>query len=1557
MSTHRGTVRRWIIASALGLVLLVGAAILFLRVQFHGGQLADEIEDLLNSNMRGRVSIGTVDWPARSLPTVVTGGWVPVTVRDVRVWDAEGKQILQIERIDAELDVHALIFGNNDFVLRHVVFDGGWAILEEIPEPYPLHEYDTTVFSVLAAFYGERKPGYHLGATAGTAPVFDLRDLEVKNVDLTLLLDHRPELVDGVEVRRHGVVAQIENVSGKGFFYADGSDPLVPKLYFSLPQDHDAPLRADKALVTVEDEYTFDLHDLVVTRLAQVPEDWPDDPVAQDLDFALSATDPFGAKVDLTGRMIDLAHSAFGGTYDVVVTVTDAAGLARRIDSSMGGDDLTITLDVRGPVLFPRVGATLERLEYTVEISEGEPPLRLHLDQAKAEFDLATESGKLEETIGRVEQPGDDGVVELNATFSLSPYSARANVAITQPIEAAQWLPPTVSRLVGSRVHGSFTADGDSNFVLRVDDLDLHLGRIHIDRGALIAENELADITFRGLRLRADGTTARLDGEYHPGDETFALDLDLDSRDLDAWLRRAGVTPLASSVSGKVEAHGSLTDPRAAGTVRIGGIPVIADLTTTFAYGDLALEVSRGRSTTIGDISAAGRVAFDRTPRIERLRVVGRNVDLSKLPGAEGLATGRASLDVAASGPFDGVQLDATLSSDDATILGQRTDSVRACYNHDPSDPVCAGVAAVDPDKASACTDAARRGGQCLIAGVVRTDGGRATVIAGADADGRLDGRVALDSLPIDSLAQLAGSDRLPAGGTASVSLDLAGTLGAPTADGTMSMLRTWLFGAYLGDERFEVRVASSDDPAAECASDRPEPTTSTGLLALCGELRDGRIVVAAVLQTSGTMPVKARVDLRRIELDPFVDLQALLGAPAPVRAWTSGTITIDTELARAGAPLDVRVELPEIALLLERTDADGRPAPLVVASTSPLSARFDGTTIALGRPVSFRTPAGAITLDGKATGGALAFTLDADLDLGDVQPLIGSLFDDASGRARIVARVGGTVDTPAVDATAELEGIVLRPAGQDTELRVEYAKLDLNPAKGLSFGPLTIAITDRSSGEYAELTARGGMKLDGFRPVTWGVIVDGELAGKLLLALAPQALTQASGVAKLELTVSGEGADPTISGELTFDPRRPFAVMPRGLRREVILSRGRIEFTEDEIVFDAVSGSLDDEGRISKVVGVIDLEDFAPVAGDVTLSADGIPFRVPRTIDLVLSADDLRLVWGDDVDGDGVPDMDVAGAVEIVQGRYLQDLDVGEFLRPETSAGGATKPFWEEYPMLGAARLDVTIDARSLAVVNNIANIELAGEVTLQGTPQSPQLDGEIQVQRGQFKLPATRAQFTRMRGSVQFERFKRFPRESPTVLLVSEADYRDSTGQDHLITLTLEGPLSLLNWDLTTSSGLNKSQTISLLLSGRAPEEARRGASLLDSDPTRIDPTTNPTQGAADQFLKDFAGDFISLLVADPLKDIDFLDVARVEVGTGSVSFYGEKDLGSAARVVGGAEQTIRGRTLNLRLEVKSTIGLSVQFGGLSKDFDDPAEEDITDYETKLVYRWFLP
>ncbi|MCX5743189.1 MAG: translocation/assembly module TamB domain-containing protein, partial [Proteobacteria bacterium] len=318
-----------------------------------------------------------------------------------------------------------------------------------------------------------------------------------------------------------------------------------------------------------------------------------------------------------------------------------------------------------------------------------------------------------------------------------------------------------------------------------------------------------------------------------------------------------------------------------------------------------------------------------------------------------------------------------------------------------------------------------------------------------------------------------------------------------------------------------------------------------------------------------------------------------------------------------------------------------------------------------------------------------------------------------------------------------------------------------------------------------------------------------------------------------------------------------------------------------------------------------------------------------------------------------------VGGAVSVVSGVYKTNFDLADRITKICLSTPPAKPFWEEYPAFGNASLALTLDVRKFAVDNNIATIEMSGkDIEVTQTPRDPRLSGSILVQQGSFRVPGTRASFSNTHGSVDFSENEHA--SNPTLGVTSEANFRDLSGQEHVITMRIDGTLERPEWDLTTSTGYNKSQTLSLLVLGRNQEQLRRslGDQSLGTDPTHVDPTTNPSAGFADQIVKDLAGDWVSGLIGGSLERLTGLDVLRFDIGFGSVGIHFEKKVLENARVLGDFETTIRGSTSNLRAEFLTPFSTFVIQGGLlNKNFNDPAEQDIQDLNLKLTYRLFIP
>jgi hypothetical protein len=1592
----RRPLRRWLAIFGIGLVLTLAAAVGILRVLFHGEDLAASIAETLNRRMRGHVEVRSIEWPMSALPKVVTGGWVPATLLDVRVFDDRNQLVIEASRVTGEIDIHRLMLGHHDFVFRDIRVRGGNVLLEQVPEPYPLHAYDTTVISLLSAFYPHRKPGYGAGIYATTGAVFDLRDFHLEDVDLEVRIGPTTSVdnTTGTPVERTVYTTRLvlDDVDAEGFLYNDPSDPLVPRFYFQL-----AP-RAEHATIEIfsdgkSAEYTFELDRLDVTRLAQIPRGWPADNVANTLELKAEGHSVEGGTIQIAGQLIDYWDRPYDGRWSLDVTGSELGKtINARIDPMFSGDHLAATLSLRGPyVALPRIEFTLTGLDAAVDLRDGEPPLELSLARLKGSLDLVNDQGVLDETIAR----GAGGEVSLSAQFGLSPYFVDADIHILRPIDLGPWLPETVRTRVGRKLSGRLHGLGDTNDKFRIDDLDLEMGLARIDGGALLAETNFDKVYFEGLRIGLGRTRARIDGVIDTDAESLDLIIaGVDAPDLGAWLQRLGAPVLAQSAQGRITVGGTMASPTARADLRLAGVPSVGEVDVQGGLANDMLTIDGASTAGLGgSLRAQGRMRVS-SPWIERFDVEAAAIELGRVPGLAGVARGKLDAQVSLKGPLDRrLEVTGRVSADSLEIAGETFTGVAMCVNQ--------------PDRAAQCRheefalsadDEARcraKGGRCLVARADRTGGGHLDVAVITDRKGALSGGIVVDDLPVAAITRLAGTD-LPIGGSAAARLDLGGTLSAPTADGALSLLRGWIFGAFFGDATLAVEPAGP------------------GTIRVHGAILGGRLAIDATVGTQAPYPASVTLDLRRVELDPFVDVAALIGRePDTVRAWATGRITVVTELApaRGQPPIDATVALSELVAMVDDVDAEGRPAPLTLRATSPVSVRWDGVTARLACvdlqagqqpalrgaraketpcPLTLATPAGAITLEGSASLARLDLKASGVLDMAFLAPLLSEYFDASGGTAQLEATIAGSSAAPQLNLGLLLDQVWVRPLRQETVVRIPTGHIGLKNNTDLGVTGLIIEVDDPYSDEHASLTVRASVKLEDFTPVRWSVAVEGGLAGKMLLAAAPQTFSRASGVAAIELYMIGEGRLPVVDGEIRLDPRQPLAITPRELRRELVLSTGTIRIADiddgaDELcdsepvpVIQAASsgragryrialchaaGSIDDEGRLRDIHGSleVDADTMAMTGGDLTIMADGLPFRIPRTLDLVVNTRPLHL-FRDDLTGRWL----VEGTLELVTGRYIRNFELDEVLTPKAPAGGPTTPFWESYPAIGNAELRLALDVRKFAFDSNIGDVDFAGELDINGTPRDPRLDGEIRVQQGTFKLPGTRARFSRTSGSLTFSRLSRFPAQTPLIDIRSEADYRDPTGQDHLITFAAGGTLSQLTWDLSTSSGFNKGQTLTLLLSGRTPEQFRRslGDEAVAGDPTRVDPSTNPTQSYTDQLIKDVAGDFISLLVEDSLKDVSRLDVARIEVGTGSVGFHGEKKLVDNVNTVVDLEQTVRGNSFNLRGEIKSGLRifdrdgyLTVQSGYLTKSFDDASEEDIRDLELKLVYRLFIP
>jgi hypothetical protein len=1477
----------------------------------------------------------------------------------------------------------------------------------------------------------------------------------------------------GFTARLEGVDADAgPDPANTSYLYMDPTDPLVSKFYVRLGVASqrgtlrilDEGPRATFRLpargaiggggaevyppVGRRARYQLALTDIVLDRLAQLPAAWArKDYVANTLELELHArsvpcaTDEAptpeprdGAELHISGELFSYWDRPYDGAWNLRL---DAKGLGPTIRScinrNIGGDHLDGTITLTGPfVASPAVGLDLTGVDIDVPIGKASDPLRLTVAEMHGKIDLVNEEGYIEKTKALVRGGREPGEIDLSATFGLKPLYSNAQVEIVKAIDVGRFLPRSVGPL-GRFLQGRLRAIGDVDEGFELREFDLALGAtpsekaLRVHHGRLLTRDKFGSIRIESVYVDAGQSHASFNGTVNVDANDMRVVIDGNFPDLDVWLKRFGLPALVKSAGGgQIVISGKLTRPTVTVNTTLAGVPCLdkLQLVDLVKDGD-TIDIRQMSSPGLGgQLTGSGRIHVGgATPVIERLQLLGSKLDASRLCGLKGVVKGtldEVAIDFhgevgARRSLLDWLGLGQLYArADHLTVLDDRYSGIAACLNRRDDARCRARPESAGADDHKACDDgkrAAAAGGSgfCVVASATRDAGGtldatiaqlpamRATPRAVAPA--HLGGTISLDKLPLALIDALRGKPAARAvGGLASITLHLQGLPASPQATGAIQILRSWLANGFLGDPQLAI-----------------EPTVVNGTAGIkfSGTALAGRLAITGSLGTAAPYPLELAISGQRVEIDPFIDLQALLKLSDPVQAWASGTITLRTELAPI-KPIepDIWVELGELTAKIDHRASDGRITPLVIRAKDQepgraaisLHASPSAFELACRNPKQpagrsecstiLETPAGDIVIRGHATRRSVAIEARGDLDLSKLRVLLDRRFDYVAGSVRLAAQLTGDFDRPAFQAEIDLDPdqvwtrneverqarrtaatgnnprpeqpilpgenpVLLRPTGSDTVLTAPRGLIKLANS-ALGFTDVLVQIKDdRRLEDQGDLRIAGNIGLDGTQPVSWSVLLSGRLPGKILQVALPNLVAQADGLIDIDgqLVLSGKGPRPAIAGSLAFDR---FSVFPRGVRHELTFRSGNIELATEasgehrtySIAISDVQGSLDD-GRLSNIRGDLAIRDGELSHAVVQLDATGITFRVPQTLDLTVSANDVQLT----LDGPGA-NWRVEGTVRVVDGSYLRNFELTDKIQAIGLNVAPSKPFWEEYPTLGSAELHLSLVVQLFAVHNNIATIKFRSDaIPITGTPRDPRLSGQIRVTDGEFRVPGTRASFVRTSGSVDFAENQ--AANDPELHVTSDADYRDLSGQDHVITATISGTLQQPSWDLKTSTGYNKSQTLSLLVLGRGQDQLRRslGDQSVGGDPTRVDPTTNPSQGFADQIVKDLAGDWVSSLLGSSLTKLTGLDVLRIEISFGSIGIHAETKQFLNFKVFGDAEQTIQGTVTNLRTAFDTPYKISLQGGYLRRHYTDPAEQGIDDWNVKLVYHVFIP
>ncbi len=1499
--------RKWVYVCLVGALLLT-AAVVVARVKFNGAALAEFVEGKLEGNIRGRVEVGSIDWPLGGLTALVGDGWIKVDVHDLRVYDEYETKVIDTKGGTLEINVHSAIAGN--YRLRNVVLDkGGTVTLVQVREPYPAHEYDTHVISLLSAFYPKRSPGFSTGYSAAARATVDVKNfLVTEGVDLTL--------------DQGDTHIEVNGITGSGYLYHGGADPLGPKLYYSLAPVEGIATTAKSATIRYKTtneagetayELPIALHDIEVHQLSQLPSRWPAELVPRDVLYKISAKGEDGMELDLEGAMLDSWIDVFGGELKLAMDVRQAGKIASDAsDGLAGGNDLSLSLRMSGPMLAPKGRAEVKNLEVYIPMGEDRERLELQIDSAVPSWDTATDTGSMTDVVAHVK--GGEGRMELKALFSVKPLHFDLDIEIPEAIELAPYMPEDFLAVAGgSKLSGRLVASGNE-VLQRLEELELTLGEAKVSGLAyregtrITAESPGVTVNLPGLALN------KVHGSLDPSENDIDLVFDLALSRAQKYLRLFKVKLPLSGVNGRVTVRGQMDDPAVTAPALVAkGLPFIDKLRMGLKYAGSQLVIRNAESATMGgQVEASGSVNLaGRFPVLRDVTANAIRLDLSKLPIVGAFLDGRLNLQLTGAGSVRRPELRVKAQLSKWSLAGEPYSDTSIVFE-------------------------SRRNGDKRIEGsLARKAGGILHLEALVDRSEHLSGIFSLRDLPLDSMLARWSGLGTTAGGALSTEVQLSGSTSAPTITGQVTLLRSWVQKAFLGTTELAI------EPVGESQ------------VRITGDVLQGRVTLDWLLTTRAPYQSEISLHVRRFEVDRFLPT---LSEEHGVRGWFTGQIDIQGDLLGETKPT-MQASLSEAAIVVAREDEDGRPSPVRLSNKTPLALNFDGDVLRFTEEAIISGPTGDFTLSGDATASELNFAMQGVVAVQQLEPFVGQQFDAMDGQVAASIKLAGTFEDPKVVGVLDLRDIFLKLAGQDAIITIPTGKIDFSNSQ-LSLTGLRIKVSDQFSDEVSELHVSGGLALDNFAPDFWAMRIEGQLAGTMLLAAAPEVFSAASGSANISVALLGTGSTPDIDGTIEFNDRNTLSLTPRAVHREIALNSGVLRFTDQLIEFEDIEGTVDGEGQITELKGNISLEEWAPIDVDISVSTRDLLFRIPQTLELAVHLNGFEVVG----DADG---LEIAGRIEVADGRYIQRFNpVLDALQPTRATGSDTSIF-ESVPLLGNASLKLALVSRAFYVDNNVANIELNGELGIEGTPLAPRIDGVINVAQGSFKFQAIRVRFTHTTGSVSFSPALEFPYQSPYIDIQSEGEFTSSDGQNHLVQLGLRGPISKLEFDLGTSAGLTKQQTMQLLLVGRTPEDVRR--SLLGDEAVSGRPgefTSQSTGGSdnsldyLDQVTKDIAGDYFSSIIGDRLRQATKLDVARLQVGTASIGFYGEKIFTRSWKFVGQIERSLNGWNWDLRTDYRFDDQIS--FGGdiLQTYFNEEADDDITQGRIRATLRdYWIP
>lgn len=1364
--------------STIGLVTLVAVVLAGAVLFVQGPRLAAIVNGVLPP-MKGTIHFDSIRWRPRLLVDLLTDKATPMVVEGLKITDPEGTTVLDVPNLEVGVRLGTLI-------------SGGGIILSDLkvgPKSVWLfgNMKKEKGIGFLSAFDSKTpappSPPPPPGARKEKGFVFQIVNAELNG--FRAIFDFPG--VWGLDLRDIHAPAWLL-VDGEGFV---GWDVVGLEA------------RQGGYLRVITEELPFD--SVLVNRVATTRE-WPDD-IFLDLKMARTGKSELVGKGFFTGIYgadsvggIKI-HAEIDHAVDALTAVAkphDIAGLR------LSGDNAKVVGDLWDPYDTLKIKAAVSHLDAAYETY-----------QAK---DIALKAGIVFATT----DPTMTITVDELSLGSPSGGRFKAGVTMAGDVVTASldfdrfgtegYVPESLKKLAAGKAHGHIgvAANLGKSKSVEVKNLDVRYDRSfkqsgipHTLRISGQAKASAEAASTSGLRIEIPGATAEIKGKALLAKKLVEIGLRVSASDLAKLLASAKAPPLAKTATVSVDVSGRMEKPDAQGRIEVRGIgggktgiPAIDQFQTGFSLKNGTLHIeSLKAGVANGRIEGQGSAKlFEQSvskmlsaPALD-FRIDGRHISLEELI-TSGVVAGQVSFSLTASGTAKKPKIHFKVPAGTTVeVMGQPW--------------VLEGIdVEVDKDAlvVKLCHVAPKAGG-----------------------DIRVEGRVDLRKKPIGiawhirildlSIAAMLAAAKVdvPISGRLDIDLRVDGSVTAPVVAGSIGLSRVRGFGIDLGT-----------------ASIALTPTPSGGV-AVVGDLFERFKLEGNAGYGASGLSATAQLSFDNLRVEELLlDLKA-----ADVAAALSGRAKIDIEPGQLPA-IDLLITQIDASIVRAMEQEDGSTAKerVWLRNANNLHVVTDTQNVTIDQ-ARLLTPGGEFTLSAKvhplkdAKGEVVDQAISADfggkLDLELLQPVLDGKLSSLGGGVGLQVHAGGSVNKP--ELTGQVS--IVRPVRAEAH---DFDQVVQVPSGSVRLTPSFVTLENLAV-SIGDATMRLGGKVNlgpGFAPESLALTAEGDVNANLLETIVPDAVSDVSGRASISAKVSGSLNDPQIAAHVNLGE---IDMRLRGVSRRVSVKSGALDVTTHEVLLRDVRVLLDDEGELligKKGVrpGRVRIRKLRPEfvwdSVDFPLAGNRIAYR-----DGGVQVDDLSMNM--ELKGTRDEGLTLAGEVRLVTGRYVQDFNVRELvLSPrinESSKGSSL----DEQPLLRdmALALRVRTEGDGFVVQNNLApEIHVIIDLGIGGRLAAPAISGEIRPTDGRFHIIGLRGdwELSPNVNHVTFVPTKSIAAgDTPELNLEATNIVQDASGgAEHTVIMRINGPINMATIDLSTTGGLDRNQTMLLLLSGRTTDD----------------------------------------------------------------------------------------------------------------------------------------